>query len=92
MHTLQCPWCGSRDLNEFSCGGEADIVRQNVDTADDRTWGEYLYFRTNAKGAHAELWCHQHGCRQWFRVLRDTATHQVLEVAHLAERREASGD
>jgi sarcosine oxidase subunit delta len=91
MHTLQCPWCGIRDLNEFSCGGEADIVRPDVDVADDAKWGDYLYFRTNTKGEQVELWCHQHGCRQWFRVTRNTANHQIISVSSIEPRRDASG-
>ena len=31
MLLITCPWCGPREQSEFSCGGEAHIVRP-VDT------------------------------------------------------------
>jgi len=27
MLLIECPWCGPREETEFSCGGEAHIVR-----------------------------------------------------------------
>ena len=48
--------------------------------AGDREWCEYLFYRTNAKGEQAERWCHSFGCGQWFNVLRNTVTHEILET------------
>ena len=39
MLLIECPWCGPRAESEFSCGGEADIVRPvNNENMTDREW------------------------------------------------------
>ena len=83
MLLIDCPYCGPRDESEFSCGGEAHIVRPPApDALDDAAWAEYLFMRTNPKGWHREQWCHSAGCRRWFNVQRDTVTH-VIEAVYL---------
>lgn len=74
---IPCPWCGPRPDSEFAAGGEAHLARPDPETANDATWGEYLYFRNNVKGAQRERWFHAHGCRRWFNVARDTVTHEI---------------
>lgn len=76
MLVIPCPWCGTRNDSEFLAGGEAHVERP-AGTVDDATWGDYLYFRRNAKGIQAERWFHAMGCRRWFNVVRDTVTHEV---------------
>ena len=86
MLLIECPWCGPRDEHEFSCGGEAHIVRPAApDALDDAEWADYLFMRTNTKGLHHERWCHAHGCRRWFNVRRDTLTHEILAVYPMGE-------
>jgi len=81
MLQIACPHCGPRDENEFSCGGEAHIVRPTQpDMISDAEWADYLFMRSNPKGALAERWCHTLGCRRWFNVERDTVTHAILRV------------
>jgi sarcosine oxidase subunit delta len=76
---IPCPHCGPRAEIEFRWGGEAHAARpEPAADASDAVWAEYLYFRKNLKGVDAERWLHAHGCRQWFNLLRDTATHQVI--------------
>jgi sarcosine oxidase subunit delta len=79
MMQLACPWCGLRDEPEFVCGGTAHIARPALD-ATDQAWAEYLFFRDNPKGPHPERWRHTAGCGQWFNIVRDTVTHNVLSV------------
>jgi sarcosine oxidase, subunit delta len=86
MMRIECPYCGKRDETEFSYGGEAHLVRPGPDV-DDGTWTEYLFFRNNTKGVHAERWRHSRGCGQWFNALRDTSTHRFLAVYRLADER-----
>ena len=82
MLRIQCPYCGTRDQDEFRCGGEAAIVRPtDPESSDDGDWARYLFYRTNAKGVQTERWLHAYGCRQWFLLVRDTATH-VIEGAY----------
>ena len=48
-----------RAESEFSCGGEADIVRPvNNENMTDREWGEYVFMRENKRGLHKEQWLH----------------------------------
>ena len=87
MLRISCPYCGDRDEDEFSYGGEAHIARpENSWTMSDDDWADYLFMRANPKGPHAERWCHSHGCGRWFNVLRDTATHDILAVYRIGER------
>ena len=53
MLLLDCPWCGIRSEEEFSCGGEGHIVRPlNSEDLDDTAWGDYVFMRTNQKGVY----------------------------------------
>ena len=80
MLRIPCPYCGVRDQTEFRFGGEAGIRRPgNPEAASDREWAEYLFYRDNVRGVHAERWVHGYGCRQWFLLVRDTLTHEILE-------------
>lgn len=86
MLRIECPWCGLRDEPEFTYGGESHIARPPPDCGDEE-WSRYLYFRANPKGRLAERWCHSHGCGQWFNVLRDTVTHEIVAVYRMGEPR-----
>lgn len=77
MLRIECPWCGLRDEPEFSYGGETEIARPSPGCSDE-AWARYLFFRSNPKGENAERWCHSFGCGQWFNVLRDTVTHEIV--------------
>ncbi len=54
-------------------------VRPDAET-DAATWIEFVYFRDNPRGVHAELWQHVLGCRAWLVVIRDTGSHAVIRV------------
>lgn len=78
MLLIRCPWCGERAETEFSCGGEAGIVRpENPDSLTDAEWADYLFMRSNPRGAHKELWNHSAGCRRWFGADRDTVSYEI---------------
>ena len=84
MLRIECPWCGLRDEPEFSYGGETHIARPPADCGDEE-WAQYLFFRSNPKGNHAERWCHSYGCGQWFNVLRDTVSQEIVAVYRMGE-------
>ena len=87
MLKITCPWCGERDQSEFSYGGEAHIVRPlEPDNLDDEAWGDYLFFRDNAKGLHKEQWVHSAGCRRWFNAVRDTVSYEIHAVYKPGEK------
>ena len=86
MLLIPCPWCGSRDETEFTCGGEAHIARPKQPQAlDDEAWAEYLFMRKNPKGVRFERWWHSHGCRRWFNVARHTVSDEILAVYRMGE-------
>lgn len=78
MLEIHCPWCGPRAETEFSYGGEAGIVRPpDPDALTDAEWADYLFYRSNPRGWHRELWNHAQGCRRWFGVERDTVSYAI---------------
>jgi heterotetrameric sarcosine oxidase delta subunit len=83
---IPCPWCGPREEDEFSYGGEAHIARPLDPAAlSDGEWADYLFMRTNPMGRHRERWVHSHGCRRWFNVERDTTSHEIIAVYRMGE-------
>ncbi len=79
MLIITCPYCGPRDHSEFTYVGDAARTRPalGADTGDVFDW---VYLRDNPRGRHLEYWQHSAGCRAFVKVLRDTATHEVLAV------------
>jgi len=84
MLLIPCPWCGRRAQLEFTYGGDATAKRPAFDAPED-AWVQFVYLRDNPAGPHEELWQHSAGCRQWFRVRRDTRTHEILASARPGE-------
>ncbi len=80
MLLIPCPWCGPRNQIEFTYGGDATLKRPPPD-APAEAWFEFVYLRDNPCGPHDELWLHSAGCRRWFKVRRDTRTHDILASA-----------
>ena len=78
---IPCPYCGERDVSEFSCLGEDRFRRPDPNAPEaERQFVQALYLRDNVAGEHEELWYHGSGCRSWLRVRRDTRTHEVISV------------
>ena len=86
MFLIHCPWCGPREENEFSYGGEAHIIRpEDPDARSDAEWADYLFLRKNTRGRYLEQWAHSVGCRRWFNVERDTVTNKIFSVHKAGE-------
>ncbi len=83
---IACPLCGARDLREFVYRGAAVLLERPAADAGAQAFDAYLHLRENPEGPNAELWLHAHGCRAWLRVVRDTKSHEVLEVVLARER------
>ena len=75
---LECPNCGPRDVNEFSCAGEVTVRPKSSPSLRELT--SYLYFRRNVAGVQREWWYHRLGCEVWFQAERDTCTNEVVSV------------
>ena len=76
---IPCPFCGLRDLREFTYLGDATVERPDPDGADALArFVEYVYVRDNPAGPHREFWYHGSGCQSWLVVTRDTRSHEIL--------------
>ncbi len=64
----------------------ADEILNLGKEISDKEWDEFVYLRSNPIGKHLELWHHVAGCRQWFKVSRDTVTHKIFETIKLNEK------
>ena len=84
MLLIRCPHCGPRDEIEFAWGGDTGVHRPQL-SCSDQQWGDYLFLRRNTKGLNEERWLHAGGCRQWFKVLRDSVTHRIVSTALFGE-------
>tara|TARA_Y100000992_G_scaffold261183_1_gene196426 strand:+ start:250 stop:519 length:270 start_codon:yes stop_codon:yes gene_type:complete len=86
MLNIKCPYCGDRSQKEFAYGGDGTVVRPQLNQeVTDEKWDEFVYLRKSPRGKHIELWHHIAGCRQWFRVQRDTVTHEIFKTAKINE-------
>ncbi|MFT5032177.1 MAG: sarcosine oxidase subunit delta [Bacteroidia bacterium] len=86
MHLIECPWCGPRDEEEYTCGGQSHIARpEHPEAVTDVEWASYLFDRTNPQGIHLERWRHTFGCRQWFNIARHTVTHDIAAIYKMGE-------
>jgi methylglutamate dehydrogenase subunit B len=85
---IECPFCGDRDVSEFTYLGDAGCRRPQPDVeglADH--FFEAVYLRENPAGPHQELWYHASGCLSWLCVTRNTRTHEILGVQLATETR-----
>ncbi len=77
---ITCPYCGPRDLAEFTYQGDATRTRPDPASTDQAAWNAYVYDRPNPAGDHTEFWQHHGGCRSHLRVVRSTLTHVISSV------------
>jgi heterotetrameric sarcosine oxidase delta subunit len=76
---IPCPFCGDRDVSEFSYLGDATLKRPDPSAPNaGRAFHDYVYLRDNPAGPHREFWHHVSGCRSWLIVTRDTRNHEIL--------------
>ena len=74
---ITCPYCGPRDLSEFSYQGDGNRTRPDPASTDQEAWNAYVYDRLNPAGDHNEIWQHSGGCRTHLRMVRNTVTHEI---------------
>jgi len=87
---ITCPYCGPRDLVEFSYQGDATRTRPDQASTDQSAWNAYVFERPNPAGPHREYWQHAGGCRAHLLVVRDTVTHEILDTAFARTARPAA--
>jgi sarcosine oxidase subunit delta len=88
MLLIRCPYCeAERPETEFRYGGEAHVARPaDPSSVDDAQWSEFLYYRSNPKGDHAERW-HHLGCGRFFNAVRNTLSDRILVTYKAGEKR-----
>ncbi|CDX45740.1 Sarcosine oxidase subunit delta [Mesorhizobium plurifarium] len=74
---IVCPFCGERELGEFTYLGDAKPQRPAAGA--DAVY-DYVYLRDNVAGVMSEHWYHGGGCRAWLKVTRNTLTHEISAV------------
>jgi sarcosine oxidase subunit delta len=84
---IACPFCGEREVGEFSYLGDASPRRPHytIDDGSDpvklrEAFYDYVYLRDNVAGTMREYWYHGGGCRSWLIAERDTRTHEFRSV------------
>lgn len=87
---ITCPYCGPRDVAEFTYQGDANRVRPDEASTDAAAWNAYVYDRVNTAGDHREVWQHSGGCRAHLTATRSTLTHAVSDVGFSREAGVAS--
>lgn len=75
MLLVPCPNCGPRNSSDLRHVGESH-ARPNPNTATEKEWRDYLYIRDNVADWNVETWYCTRGCRQFFKVERNTATNE----------------
>jgi methylglutamate dehydrogenase subunit B len=84
---IDCPFCGERDLHEFTYQGDASVRRPDAPAGDDPDetlqdrFVDALHYPENPAGLHEGLWLHRYGCGSWLKIRRDTRTHEILSVS-----------
>ena len=76
---IRCPFCGERDLREFTYRGDAVALNRPSETDSLDEWDDYLHNRDNPAGKTRDLWFHD-PCGTWLVAERDTTTHEVFET------------
>ena len=77
---ITCPYCGPRDVVEYTYQGDGNRARPDPASTDQQAWNEYVYDRVNTAGDHKEIWQHSGGCRAHLVVVRNTLTHRIKSV------------
>ncbi len=77
---IACPYCGPRDLIEFTYQGDANRTHPDPASSDQAAWNAYVYDRVNTAGDHAEFWQHSSGCRMHLKIVRSTTTHAIKSI------------
>ena len=83
---IPCPLCGPRDKREFYYFGAEDYLNRPAPDAPLEAWDSYLHLRDNPAGITRDLWYHETGCASWLLITRNTVTHEIRDVALVADR------
>jgi sarcosine oxidase subunit delta len=85
---ITCPYCGPRDVSEFTYQGDGNRVRP-IRCRRYRGLEQYIYDRVNIAGDQNEIWQHSGGCRSHLVIVRNADT-QGLQCSHGAGEKPTS--
>jgi len=77
---INCPYCGPRNIREFTYKGAALYLDRPGPEAGAQAWDDYLHNRENPAGQTEDLWHHATGCGAWVVVTRCTVTHEITDT------------
>lgn len=80
MITIECPNCGTRNVQEYRYGGAYNPRPKKPLEVDNEAWVDYVYMRDNKLGVQKEWWYHRGGCQLWFLAERHTKSNEVLRT------------
>ncbi|MDR1062759.1 MAG: sarcosine oxidase subunit delta [Azoarcus sp.] len=78
MKLMPCPLNGSRNISEFTYGGEVAAMPDPA-ACTDAEWANYVFNKSNPAGVVREWWLHN-ASSYWFIAERDTVTDTVLRT------------
>ena len=84
MMLITCPWCGRRAQTEFSYIDDATARRPNMDSVNEAEHFKFVYECDSRRGVQYELWHHHAGCGKFFKIHRDTITHEIHATSKLS--------
>ncbi|MEE8536083.1 MAG: sarcosine oxidase subunit delta [Kiloniellales bacterium] len=83
MKIMPCPLNGPRNISEFSCLGEVEVMPDPTDLSDD-DWADNVWMSNNSAGVVREWWCHT-ASSYWFIAERNTVTDEILRTYPASE-------
>ena len=83
MKIMHCPLNGPRNISEFSCFGEVEVMPDPADLSDD-DWAGHVWLSHNSAGVVREWWCHT-ASSYWFIAERNTVTDEILRTYPASE-------
>ena len=77
---IACPFCGERELGEFTYLGDAEPQRPAATARRKTRCSTTSICATTSPARCSEYWYHGGGCRAWLKVARNTLTHEITSV------------
>ena len=90
MISVDCPNCGSRNVQEFRYGGEYNPRPLEPLAAGPEEWTDYIYMQNNTQGQQKEWWYHRVGCQLWFLAERNTKSNVIEQTYNWEEAKTES--
>ena len=84
MKMMTCPLNGTRNISEFTYGGEVRVM-PDPNQCSDKQWADYGFYEDNGIKVVTEWWLHGPS-GYWFIAERHTATDTIVRTYDASER------